>query len=352
MNIMDLIKLINLGGNKIDRRKFLKSGIIIGAFLLGSFSLLAMGAMAKDIYPAKDITFIVGHNVGGGFDITARLLAVHLTQYLRLVSPGGKGGVIKVKNVPAGSGGKAYIDIYNSDPDGYIIGDFNPGDMYDFQFGTQKLPIDMNKFTWLFTTNNTTRVIISNKKGLATWEEMIALSKKEPIKWGMASTGGSMHVEAIYIKETVGIPGRFLITGGTAPLTGAIIRGEAHMAYVSLDAVKSLVDAKEVNVLLSFTEKRIFPEVPTIVEKGFPQILKGIAGFRGVIAPPNLDPEVKNIIISAAKRMNSDPEYQKACKKAGFDIEPSRYGSEIDEYMKSLTKLYLDISPMLEKYLR
>lgn len=226
MKEMNHIKRTELGEKKVNRRDFLRLvWTIEGISVLIFFGSLTT-AMAADVYPADDITFICHSQPGGGYDITARGMAPFLSQNLREVSPGAKGGNVKVKNMTGGAGAKACEYIFkDAKPDGYTIGDFNRGSLYNFLLGGEKLPFDVTKFTFLFSSTDVNRVLVSSTRGpIKTWEDMLASSKKEPLRWAVSTAGGSEHLDTIYVKETTGIPAKITIWGSTSATNAAIIR--------------------------------------------------------------------------------------------------------------------------------
>ena len=349
MKLRDKTKLKQRGDKKSPRPLAL---VILAIFVFSQG--LTDRAMGKDIYPAADINYICHSQTGGAFDIMARGMAPYLTKWLRVVSPGAKGGEIKVKNMVGGNGAKATQYMFSDvKPDGYTIGDFNRGNFYRFVMSGEKLPFDVMKLSWLFSLSNVTRVMVSNKKSpIKTWENMLAFSKKEPLKWAVGSIGASEHIEAIYLKELVKIPAKFTTWGNQAAVVGAIIRGDAHVTLINYSAVKSLIDAKEVNLLVSFTDKRLDPYVPTIKEKGYPQTLSNIGGPGGStnIGPPHIDPEAKRILVAAAKKMVADPEFLAFAKNVGVDIDPL-FDKDFDELIESNRKFYEQMGPTLKTYL-
>ncbi len=326
------------------------------ASMLALFAVLCLPAQApaKDIYPAGDINFICHTKSGGAFDIMARGMAPYFTKWLRAVSPGAKGGELKVKNMTGGNGGKACQYMFSdAKPDGYTIGDFNRGNFYRFVLSGEKMPFDVMKFSWLFSLSNVTRVMVSNKKsGITSWDGMLAAAKKEPLKWAVGSIGASEHIEAIYLKELVGIPAKFTTWGSQSAVLGAIIRGDAHVTLINLNAVKTLIDAKEVNFLVSFTEKRLHPQVPTIKEKGYGQTLGNVGGPGGntTIGPPRMDPEARRIVVAAAKKMVTDPEFLAFAKTIGSDIDPL-FDKDMDDLIAANSRFYEQMGPTLKKYL-
>jgi len=327
--------------------------IIVVLITLIFFFPLNSLAVTKEIYPAKDITFICYSRPGGGYDITARGSAPFLTKALKEVSPGAKGGNIQVKNMTGGAGAKAaqYL-YYDAKPDGYTIGDFNRGNLYKFTIGKEKLPFNVRDFTFLYSLTVVNRVLVSGKRsGISSWEMLLAKAKKEPIKIAVSTVGGSEHLDTIYIKETLGLNAILTNWGSTSQTDAALIRGDSDVTVVSYDSIQSLVDAGELNILVTFTEKRILPNVPTIVEKGYPQIPKNVGGRGGkiVIAPPRLDPEAKRILTTAAQRMVRDQGFLEFCKKTGTELDPL-FGKDLEDLLEENMKFYKEMAPIYKKY--
>jgi len=337
----------------MERREFLSlMGAIAGVSALSSLPI-SLQAAANEVYPSENITFICGTAPGGGYDLTARGAAPFLTKALREVSKSSKGGNIQVKNIVGGSTAKATYYLFNdARPDGYTIGDINRGSFYKFMIGQDKLPFDVRDFTYLYSLTTVNRVLVSGKRsGIASWEAMISKSKKEPLRWAIGQVGASDHLDTIYVKETVGIPAQLSIWGSGSQTEGALIRGDADVSLVSYDTIKALIDAGEANVLVSFTNKRLLPNVPTIVEKGFSKIPTYVGGLGGkiVIAPPRLDPEVKRILIAAAKKMVVDPGFVDFCNKAEMDLDPL-FEKDLDNLIKENIKFYVGMAPIYKKY--
>lgn len=336
----------------MERREFLKLiGAIGGASSL--YYLPSSHAAAKDIYPAKDITFICYSQPGGGYDLTARGSAPFLSKALREVSHGAKGGEVKVKNMSGGAGAQAaYYLFKNARPDGYTIGDISRGGFYTFLMGKDKLPFDIRNFTYLYSLSTIDRVLVGSKRtGMTSWESMIAQSKKEPLRWAISMVGGGQQLDSIYVKEVTKIPGIFTVFPGTSGMNGALIRGDADVTVVSYESMKALIDAGEANLLLTFTAKRMVPNVPTGVEKGFPDIHDRIGGLGGkiVLAPPNLDPDAKRILLAAARKMVVDPAFIEFCKNTSTILEPL-FDKDLENLIKENIQFFIDMAPTYKKY--
>lgn len=340
----------------LERRKkmikqLVKLGWVAGTFLFISIIYLTPGVMAQEIYPAKDITYICGSNPGGGFDTFARGMSPFFAKQVKDVVPGAKGGEIKVKNMAGGGRAKAVIYMHeDAKPDGYTISDFNRADMYKFIYGSEKLPFDIKNFTWVAAFTKTLRVVVSKKNGPKTWAEMIASTKKQPPIIASSTVGSSEHLETIWFKEVVGLPGKITSTGGSSVTVGALIRGDADLALMDYAAIRTLIDSGEVNFLVSITHERLVPNVPTIIEVGYPKCLDFIGGKgRNIIGPPKLDPKVKATIIAIFKKMVADPEFQAWCEKTGNELAPVYDKEQEAEMMKYVNAILANIQ-VFQKY--
>ena len=84
--------------------------------------LPAAPAPAADFYAGKTIDFLIGGDVGGGYDIYARVIARHLHRFI----PGNP--TIVPKNQPGAGSGRAASFLYGVAPkDGSMIGAVFPG---------------------------------------------------------------------------------------------------------------------------------------------------------------------------------------------------------------------------------
>jgi tripartite-type tricarboxylate transporter receptor subunit TctC len=137
---------------------------------------------------------------------------------------------------------------------------------------------------------------------------------------------------------------------GTADVVNAVIRGDADAALVSYDSVSTICEAKEVNTLVSFTEEKILPWVPTIVEKGFPECTKYMRRIgRHYMGPPNLDPERERLLVAAGRKMLTDPGFIDFLKKRKADTQPI-FGIELKEAVKVEIEDIDKWVPIFKKY--
>src|SRR5882724_6446153 len=121
--------------------------------------LLAVPA-AADYYAGKTIDVLVGGDVGGGYDIYARVVGRHLNRFI----PGNP--TIVVKNQPGAGSGRAASFVYSVAPkDGSLIGAVFPGVIMGPLLDDRAQALfDPTRFQYLGSADNATRVCISHER--------------------------------------------------------------------------------------------------------------------------------------------------------------------------------------------
>jgi len=334
----------------MERRNFLK---LAGLAAAGNMALkdltLPEELWAKEIYPARKITWIVPVKPGGGFDTLARFLSLPLSGAFKELAPGAKGGDIVIKNVPEAGGRRAYSSVFNAKPDGYTIGDFNLG--FITENITSKPEFDVSKFSYLLRTGVSVRVIATRKDGFKSWKEMMAAAKEKEIKWAAGNFGRGAHIDSILAKEALGVPAKLVNFAGTADGAGAIIRGDVQVGLFSLDSIQGLLKAGEFRLLLVFDDKSDYPGVTTTKELGYPDLAENIRYQRYIVGPPGVDRETTSVIAAAFKKTLSKKDVIAWADKMEFPILPL-YGEEAERVAKKVMNFYIKMMPTLEKYLK
>ena len=128
--------------------------IAAGAALLFACSLAPTAARAQsaveEFYKGRQINLIVGYGPGGGYDITARLLARHLGDYIP-----GHPAIVVQNMVGAGSMRAANYLYVGAPKDGTtfgVIGRDMP--LIGLIGGNSSVQFDPRKFTWLGSSSS------------------------------------------------------------------------------------------------------------------------------------------------------------------------------------------------------
>ncbi len=196
-----------------------RAGLALAAATLAAI-LSANAARAADFYAGKTIDFVIGSDVGGGYDIYARTIARHLARFI----PGNP--TIVPKNQPGAGSGRAGSFLYSvAAKDGTVIGAVFPGliiaPLLDEKSQGQS---DPTKFQYLGSGDSATRVCITSQKSkIKSFED----AQKQKTIMGASAAGASTRDYANMHRKSAGAMFE-VVAGykGTADIQLAMERGE------------------------------------------------------------------------------------------------------------------------------
>ena len=304
-------------------------------------------AAAADYYAGKTIEFIVGADVGGGFDLYARTIAKHLPKYI----PGTP--IIVVKNLPGVGSGKAAAFIYNTAPkDGTAIGALMPGAVISPLLEDGPKPqYDPTKLVYLATAESTTRVCTSYGNSKI---KTFADAQTQKGAMGASAAGGSSRDYANLARRAAGATFE-IVTGykSSDDMMLAIERGEVDgmcgWDWSSLKVQKpEWIADKKVNLLMQFG---LEPD-PELTKLGVPQIWQFVKSDedkkalelvlsqqvfgRPYIAPPGTPPEQVKLLRDGFAATMKDKDFLADAATAKLDVS----GIDGAKVQDVVTKIY------------
>jgi tripartite-type tricarboxylate transporter receptor subunit TctC len=240
---------------------------------------------------------------------------------------------------------KGYRIIAAGKPDGYMIGMMDTTPYIETLLGTAE--VDFTKYTFLQSIVSTTKLVVSVKKSFNSWNDAVNTQKKETVRMGVGFFGRGNHVCGIIANEKMGTKFKLIPFRGTAESLGALMRGDVSVVMVSEDSVKPLVDAKEVKVLLSFSDHTDYPGAVSVKELGFPDLTDEVSSHRFIIAPPNLAADPKRLLLAALKKACDDPGFVAWAQKANYPVKRI-FGPDAEKFFLKFVKFYQDMLPVLK----
>jgi len=307
-------------------------------------------AAADDFYAGKQITFIAGSGVGGGYDLLARLAARHIGRLI----PGHP--AVIVQNQPAAGSLVAANQIANTAPrDGTVIALIQRGMLLARLINPTGVRFELDKLNWLGNLASETGVVLAwHTAPHRTAEDLLA---QELIVGGQ--TGADPEISPRLYNALIGTRFR-IVTGynGTAEIALAIERGEvqgtADWSWASLKKQRpDWLREKKVTLLLQGALQRDpeLPDLPSaldfvksdadrrVMELFFTQ--KTIA--RPVIAPPGIPPERLAALRAAFAALATDREFLADAEKSGLDVAPIA-GDTVDKVVALIANTPADIA--------
>jgi tripartite-type tricarboxylate transporter receptor subunit TctC len=260
--------------------------------------LVATRASAE-AWPQRPVKFIVPFGPGAGVDIGARLLADRL--------PARWGKPIVIENRP-GADGLVAIQAFVAAADDHTLlcspsGSFT---VHPYQF--EKLPYTPADLVPLARISNTVLGVgVPATMGVATVKDWVERAKAEPGKFNAAVVPGITEFTFDYFVKTEGlnvqkVPYRDIVQAATDVGEGRL---QVYMASYAI--LQPQAQAGRIKVLVVNSAKRvsILPDIPSVIEAGFPSL--EIEGLVGLFGPKGIASDLREKIGADVKAVASDP---------------------------------------------
>jgi tripartite-type tricarboxylate transporter receptor subunit TctC len=250
------------------------------AFALAAAVLIcATPSVAQTDYPNRTIRLLVGFAAGGGNDIFARIVGQKLQEAF--------GQPVVVEN-RVGAGGRVVAEyVMGQAPDGYTLLVGASGAMAISPAVTDKLPyMTLRDFVPISMVAAFPLVMVINPDHPAkTVKDFVAWAKANPDKanYGSSSTAFTLTTELFKLKSgapIVGVPYK----SGNEMVIG-VMGGQTSITIVDPPPATPQVKAGKLRGLAVTAATRLedLPEVPTMVEAGYPDVQ--VALWSGIFAP-------------------------------------------------------------------
>ena len=270
----------------------------------------ARPALAAD-WPTKPIRFIVPYAPGGGADAVARILGRRvgdsLGQSILVENKGGAGSIVGTDLVA------------KSAPDGYtmLLGQSGPISINPAVY--KSLPYDPVKdFIPVVMTNSYPYVLVVNGKSPArTLQEFVALAKSKPgaFNYGTTGVGAANHLMTELFSRKAGIKMTHIPYRGTALAVADVVADQVTMVFGDPVSVLPHMRSGTLRALAVSSPQRspVAPEVPTLMESGFPD-LEAVA-WHGILVPAKTPPEIVKLLNAEMVKALRDPEIKDLLSK-------------------------------------
>jgi tripartite-type tricarboxylate transporter receptor subunit TctC len=293
------------------RRDFLATAGLGGAAILAGCS-----SGGAEVYPTRDINFIIPFAPGGGFDSYVRILLEPMQRALPR-----KANILPM-NVEGAGGGKAASQLYHSAADGYTISVISIPGAIVLQTLQGTSGFDLDKMTWLGNMGKDAYgIAVGVDSPIKSVADLKALSAKRPVKFTSTGPGSTGRAGTLISSKMLGIDAQ-IIAGykGTSEYLVAAARGDGDAAVCSLSSMYNLAKAKVIRILASFEEHSTIDGVhEDATTLGQPDLTK-IAQFRPVAAPPSLPPKIQKTLSDALNKALQDPSVTAWSKKNGANL--------------------------------
>jgi len=263
----------------VSRCIFAKALAALGVLAVASQAAWAQG------YPDRPIRLIVPFAAGGNADLNGRVVADVVQRAL--------GQPAVVENRAGAGGGVGAEYVARAEPDGYtlLVGSngpltinpiINPNVSYD----------PLKDFAPVALVSYVPHVlIVSNKLGVKSIPDLVALSKTRPINLATSGVGSASHMTLERFKQATGAQIAHVPYKSGGSLLPDVISGNVDGAMTELSTAVELHKGGQAHIVgvAGASRSKSAPDIPTFDEQGVKGFLA--RSFIGIVAPAKVPAE-------------------------------------------------------------
>ena len=289
-------------------------------------------------YPDRAIKIIVPFPPGGPVDTLARILSEQLDRSLKQT--------VIIENRPGAGGSIGAALVARAASDGYTFLMNASSYAMDPAIRTN-LPFDPLKDIHGVTMIATGPMVLLTAPNFSgdTVSVLVRTLKDQPNKFSYASAGvgTANQFAAELFKKSTGTQVVHVPYAGAAPATKAILSGEVELMFNNVLSSLPLMQAGRVKAVAVASAQRwaSMPEVPTLVEAGYPDVV--VMSWYAMFGPANIPSAILETINGAVRRVVDDPKVKEKIAALGLEAQ-STSPSELQAYVAAEIKKWTAIA--------
>jgi len=283
--------------------------------LLAAPLVMALPARAQDGYPKAPVKIILPAAPGGPTDVMARViqpgLSARLGQTVLIINRVGAGGNIGV------------VQAAKSPNDGYTLLIASTGFVVNVSLYKEPGYDAFKDFVPITELGSSPNVILVHPSSpLKTIADLVAMAKASGQKLNVINPGqGStphLAIELLQIKAGIGIEN--IPYNGAGPAIQAILAQTTPVGTTALPPAHPHIKSGALRALAVTGETRWFdlPDVPTMIEAGYPDIVSET--FQGMYAPAGVPDAIVQRVAAETLAVLKEQEVADKLRAVGFDV--------------------------------
>ena len=267
-------------------------------------------------YPTRPVEFVIPFAPGGPTDTAIRLIQPTLSANL--------GAPVVLVNKAGGGGAIGMDAVAKAKPDGYTLAATVRSTLTILPATQSDVTYKISDFAAIGTYALDSQIVVV--KSGAPWktlDELIDHAKKNPGKltYGSAGQGTNSFFTMELLKLAYGLDIAHVPFAGSGPVKNAILGGHVQVGAAALSPILSVIRSGDVTPLVTSASRRhpVVPTVPTLTEKGHPEI--SLSTWAELWAPAKTPRPVVDRLAQALEKTMKDPAVVSAIDKAGLQVE-------------------------------
>lgn len=297
-------------------------------FAGGTAALSVFPAQAQDKFPSRPIEVVTHAGVGGGTDITARMMMVH--------APGVFKTEFVVVNRVGGSGAAAMQYMLDKPRDGHTIALITQTHLLTILRSKGKFKYE-DLVPIARATDDPQILAVGKGSPFKSAQDLLKAGKGKALKYGTSLVGGVDHIAVVSIARSAGMQQPTIVPfrgGGDVVIN--LVGGNIDCALVNYAEAESQFKAGDIRALAIFADKPIaaLPNVPTGKEIGVPGSYSTVRGFVTLRGAP--ESNLKALEEGMVKAMNGQL-FRTYLETSGQSMESvvgaGPWKAQLDEFM-------------------
>lgn len=303
---------------------------LIACGLLAGPLLVSSGGVTAQDFPNRVVRIIVGDTPGAASDTAIRLISQKLSDLWKQQ--------VVVENRPGANWIIAAEVAAKAKPDGYTYLAAIPSLLTMNPVVYRSLPYDtLRDFTAVTQiATNHFAVIVNPSLPAKTVADLVKLAKARPgdMLYGSPGVGNQQHLAVEMFARAADIKIVHVPHKGTAPAVLSLISGQVAMAIPAALVIAPHVASGKLRMLATLGQKRAnaFPNVPTVVESGYPDVI--VTGWTGLVAPRGTPQDVLEKVSRDVARVLTAEDVRAVLAIPGSDLTSST-PQEFDAFIRS-----------------
>jgi tripartite-type tricarboxylate transporter receptor subunit TctC len=284
-----------------------------------------------DTYPSKSIKLIVPFAPGGASDFVARIIVPRLSTVL--------GEQIYIENKAGFAGNLGMEAAAAAPPDGYtaFLGNVGTLAINPAIFGA-KQRVTAAELTPVTLVATAPDVLVANASlPVKNVPELVERARQgQPMSFATPGSGSLNRLEMELFRgiaklDMVHVPYK----GGAGPAIVDVVGGHVPIMFVPLPAAMQLVKAGRLKALAVASESRLssLPDVPTMAESGYPQVVGG--SWQAVMFPAGTPAPIVERWHDALKTVLARDDVKQELQKGGVEVALSDTPRQLADFIQA-----------------
>ena len=304
---------------------------------VAGFLLAMAGAVLAQDYPSRPIRMVVPFGPGGASDFVARIISPKFSDLL--------GQQIVIDNRSGAAGNIGVEMAARSSPDGYTVLLGNVGTMAINPSVFPKFPIKpLRDLIGISMVSDVPGALAVHPSVPGTTiKEFIAYAKSRPGQLNYGSTGASsaQRLAFEFFMSKAGIRLEHIpYKAGAGASTIALLGGEVTATMLTVASFIPHLKSGRLKVIAVVSPKRVpqLPDVPTMIESGFPELTLG--SWQGLYVPTGTARAIVNKLFATTLKVMADAEVIERYHNGGALVVTSKSPEEFATFMKTQTEFW------------